>query len=80
MLVCMQLQVEEWTVEVPEDYTDPDVLLTLNTTSKTAYLRMYCNPTYGSFVNNGTRTATWASGEPQALLIHPKQFAGLPPD
>ena len=65
--MCLQLHFNLYGIPVPSNYTNPDILLTLNATSGGTGLGLYCNPGYGEFADPngnypGPGYAQWYSG------------------
>lgn len=62
-----------YNIPVPSNYSDPDILLTLNSTTGGTGLALYCNPQYGQFASAsssypGPGYAVWSSGQPPYLF------------
>ena len=69
----LQLHFNLYGIPVPSNYTNPDILLTLNATSGGTGLGLYCNPGYGEFADPngnypGPGYAQWFSG--MTLLLN----------
>lgn len=69
--LCVQLRLNLVGIPVSSEYSNPDILLTLNATSGGTGLNIYCNPGYGTFADPygtypGPGYAQWFSGESHA--------------
>lgn len=71
-VVNLQVHFALYGIPVPTNATDPDILLTLNSTTGGTGLGIYCNPGYGAFADPNGATpgpgyAQWYSGKNRVL-------------
>jgi len=71
-VTLLQLHFNLYQIPVPSNETNPDILITLNSTSGGTGLAIYCNPQFGQYAGGsypGPGNSIWTSGNPTPWLL-----------